>query len=108
MCNFILCFFFFFVNDTATTEIYTLSLHDALPIYRRCRRLLERCRARSRTARAGRAPQAAAPRRDPASGLLALPPLEFRRSCASSCAPGRDAIPDSRFGGQWETSAGAT
>src|ERR671918_3188442 len=31
---FILLFFFFFVffNDTATTEIYTLSLHDALPI----------------------------------------------------------------------------
>src|SRR5215510_16249313 len=27
------CFLFFF-NDTATTEIYTLSLHDALPIYR--------------------------------------------------------------------------
>src|SRR3712207_8219494 len=27
-----MCFFFF--NDTATTEIYTLSLHDALPIYR--------------------------------------------------------------------------
>src|SRR3712207_7575800 len=27
------CFFFFF-NDTATTEIYTLSLHDALPISR--------------------------------------------------------------------------
>src|SRR2546422_4248882 len=26
-------FFFFFFNDTATTEIYTLSLHDALPIY---------------------------------------------------------------------------
>src|SRR3712207_4397886 len=26
------CFFFF--NDTATTEIYTLSLHDALPIFR--------------------------------------------------------------------------
>ena len=24
--------FFFFFNDTATTEIYTLSLHDALPI----------------------------------------------------------------------------
>src|SRR5216684_338392 len=32
-----LCFFFF--NDTATTEIYTLSLHDALPIFRRARRL---------------------------------------------------------------------
>src|ERR1051326_3195847 len=30
------CFFFsfFFFNDTATTEIYTLSLHDALPIWR--------------------------------------------------------------------------
>src|SRR6266850_6339156 len=26
-------FNFFFFNDTATTEIYTLSLHDALPIY---------------------------------------------------------------------------
>src|SRR2546425_7198013 len=28
-----LFYFFFFFNDTATTEIYTLSLHDALPIY---------------------------------------------------------------------------
>src|SRR2546430_12319496 len=28
----IVCVFFFF-NDTATTEIYTLSLHDALPIF---------------------------------------------------------------------------
>src|SRR5256885_3297517 len=28
--------FFFFFNDTATTEIYTLSLHDALPIFREC------------------------------------------------------------------------
>src|SRR2546427_12966376 len=30
MCTLVSCFFFF--NDTATTEIYTLSLHDALPI----------------------------------------------------------------------------
>src|SRR2546428_10090899 len=30
-------FLFFFFNDTATTEIYTLSLHDALPIYDRRR-----------------------------------------------------------------------
>src|SRR3712207_7451240 len=29
-----MCCMFFFFNDTATTEIYTLSLHDALPIYR--------------------------------------------------------------------------
>src|SRR6267143_7014209 len=32
------CLFFFFFNDTATTEIYTLSLHDALPI---CNDLLD-------------------------------------------------------------------
>src|SRR6266513_6556908 len=31
--NFSCSFFFFFFNDTATTEIYTLSLHDALPIF---------------------------------------------------------------------------
>src|SRR2546430_13515043 len=42
-------FSFFFFNDTATTEIYTLSLHDALPI--------SRCKPRAR----GR--QAAAPAR---------------------------------------------
>src|SRR5437899_11403309 len=30
----LLSFFFFFFNDTAPTEIYTLSLHDALPISR--------------------------------------------------------------------------
>src|SRR4051794_41760456 len=31
-CFVVLLSFFFFFNDTATTEIYTLSLHDALPI----------------------------------------------------------------------------
>src|SRR2546422_6252167 len=31
---------YFFFNDTATTEIYTLSLHDALPIFCRLLRLL--------------------------------------------------------------------
>src|SRR2546429_9200953 len=30
---FVPVYFFFFFNDTATTEIYTLSLHDALPIF---------------------------------------------------------------------------
>src|SRR6266404_9692256 len=34
--NSYICFFFF--NDTATTEIYTLSLHDALPISSACAR----------------------------------------------------------------------
>src|SRR3712207_8707378 len=37
--------FCFFFNDTATTEIYTLSLHDALPIFRcahpQCKRILD-------------------------------------------------------------------
>src|SRR2546426_12740415 len=33
--------FFFFFNDTATTEIYTLSLHDALPILQLARRASE-------------------------------------------------------------------
>src|SRR3712207_7280470 len=49
---------FFFFNDTATTEIYTLSLHDALPIYVRplravgTRRRIRRSLARLQTARA--------------------------------------------------------
>src|SRR5256885_11045440 len=44
----------FFFNDTATTEIYTLSLHDALPIYR----------GTDRAAAAGaRAPRPPRPRR---------------------------------------------
>src|SRR5882757_8781301 len=34
--------FFFFFNETTTTEIYTLSLHDALPISRLSRRRLVR------------------------------------------------------------------
>src|SRR2546430_13734012 len=38
-----MCFFFF--NDTATTEIYTLSLHDALPICEATTRPRPRCSA---------------------------------------------------------------
>src|SRR5688572_31148096 len=34
----VLLLYLFFFNDTATTEIYTLSLHDALPIWRSARR----------------------------------------------------------------------
>src|ERR1043166_10218891 len=34
MIPYVCLFAFFFFNDTATTEIYTLSLHDALPISR--------------------------------------------------------------------------
>src|SRR6266511_5831009 len=46
ICMFSVAYFSFFFNDTATTEIYTLSLHDALPIWpgrlRQLRHLLER------------------------------------------------------------------
>src|SRR5260370_29628087 len=45
---------FFFFNDTATTEIYTLSLHDALPILF-CGRGVARCFPRRADAPAGRA-----------------------------------------------------
>src|SRR2546430_12190621 len=43
---------FFFFNDTATTEIYTLSLHDALPIS--CRPIVLRCAASVKPPRYGR------------------------------------------------------
>src|SRR2546427_7561182 len=45
------CFSFFFFNDTATTEIYTLSLHDALPISARAGAPRVRSRARRRRPR---------------------------------------------------------
>src|SRR2546426_7492208 len=50
----------FFFNDTATTEIYTLSLHDALPISLPARRAPLSCRARR--------PSACAPARGCAGG----------------------------------------
>src|SRR6476469_10633258 len=40
--------FFFFFNDTATTEIYTLSLHDALPICTRRQRTIAAMKRRPR------------------------------------------------------------
>src|SRR3712207_9524801 len=39
-------FYFFFFNDTATTEIYTLSLHDALPISSSTRSVRSSARSR--------------------------------------------------------------
>src|SRR2546427_1902521 len=41
MCTPLQMLLFFFFNDTATTEIYTLSLHDALPISSPTPRLLQ-------------------------------------------------------------------
>src|SRR2546430_13662965 len=45
--------FFFFFNDTATTEIYTLSLHDALPIFRKSELLAPQQRFGFQTLRLG-------------------------------------------------------
>src|SRR5256885_5360630 len=47
---------FFFFNDTATTEIYTLSLHDALPISSRDAPAAPRSIPRASSRRRGRAP----------------------------------------------------
>src|SRR5215475_14859753 len=59
------CFLFFFFNDTATTEIYTLSLHDALPSFGQKKHGPTRRPAR-------RSPHAAQP---PASPTLAAQPI---------------------------------
>src|SRR3712207_7905329 len=58
--------FLFFFNDTATTEIYTLSLHDALPIS------LRRARGRGRAAALGRRPARGRPGHDGAPRLRRL------------------------------------
>src|SRR2546430_11884982 len=61
MSSLIIISLFFFFNDTATTEIYPLSLHDALPIYRRCSSSAIPCPPSSGGFPGGRA----GPRRDP-------------------------------------------
>src|SRR2546425_8542023 len=59
---------FFFFNDTATTEIYTLSLHDALPISPPIRASCFRRRTRwARTATSRRSPGSSARRPRPAT-----------------------------------------
>src|SRR3712207_8278776 len=67
--------YFFFFNDTATTEIYTLSLHDALPIYAGRRPARPRADERPlRRALFGRAPR---PRR---RGRARVPAHRDRKS----------------------------
>src|SRR2546430_15964443 len=81
---------FFFFNDTATTEIYTLSLHDALPIS---------CRASTRTQRRGTGlPRPGRPRppRGAGSSSGLLPPLER----AATPLEERDAAPHAAHGGR--------
>src|SRR6266446_4928848 len=78
-------FLFFFFNDTATTEIYTLSLHDALPTC--CRGL--RAMARQVSCKVGReppfgAPPTAASRRRERRGETSAGNTRARRAAASA------------------------
>src|SRR3712207_8075213 len=73
---------FFFFNDTATTEIYTLSLHDALPIcWRRPRHVLQSPRLRG-ASRERRYHQGA--RRPERGGAETLPVLTVGRDRKST------------------------
>src|SRR2546421_10557871 len=65
----LLCLFRFFFNDTATTEIYTLSLHDALPISSTARPTR---RAPTRSTTWTRACGSRSPPPTPASGEVTL------------------------------------
>src|SRR6266540_6682916 len=92
--------FFFFFNDTATTEIYTLSLHDALPISPRRRRSASAsCRYRRRLDRAAcsfpASPRSAiaAPAPRPASSSPSRPGRQFARLVGRSVPP---STPDER------------
>src|SRR5256885_11408912 len=73
---------FFFFNDTATTEIYTLSLHDALPIYRPAGRAVVPVRPRPTPPPAGRSHRVSVARGAPdlveVSLLASLPFLRTR------------------------------
>src|SRR2546425_9628600 len=96
---------FFFFNDTATTEIYTLSLHDALPISTirsACRTVVSRCAMTSAVRCAIRRSIASCTRRrseEHTSELQSLAYLvcrlllEKKKSCApdagDGCAGGR-------------------
>src|SRR5438874_3422444 len=84
------CFFFF--NGTATTEIYTLSLHDALPIWKAGRARGASCRAcRSRPRRAAADSRSPFSRSSPPRGIgSSRRSAPTTRSCARSrrsCSP---------------------
>src|SRR5258708_31714938 len=67
---------FFFFNDTATTEIYTLSLHDALPIF-------DRSSIVTRSQYDGKLKRSSAPRLSTRC-TVSVSPSSRRRSCARS------------------------
>src|SRR5258708_14977529 len=75
-------FSFFFFNDTATTEIYTLSLHDALPIFsgRPCRSAIAAATPGSASRIRQRRPQTdrSIPRNGAAEPPNAMPSIRHR------------------------------
>src|SRR5256885_17175931 len=73
---------FFFFNDPATTEIYTLSLHDALPISRRALRPGAARAGRDARRRSGGPPRRLRPR---ASGSVASRSEEHTSELQSPC-----------------------
>src|SRR5256885_2138485 len=81
--------FFFFFNDTATTEIYTLSLHDALPISQLRRLVDDDAAAYARVSAAYKLPKDAPGRRravDEALVGAARTPLAMARGAARLAA----------------------
>src|SRR3712207_8062152 len=79
MFHVLTAFFFFFFNDTATTEIYTLSLHDALPIS--CLSKARSCGFRSPYANSSSAlPSGLQRKTAPVSGTETVRPSAVRRS----------------------------
>ena len=75
----------FFFNDTATTEIYTLSLHDALPIYKKrkeAEQFINRFRAKATKARAVQSRVKALQKKERFEKLSEIKNLEFRFNSA--------------------------
>src|SRR2546425_12142982 len=88
ICSLYVVLFFFF-NDTATTEIYTLSLHDALPISSdRGVCAGEQYRAGSRPSGERRDGGARAALSGSFSRVRRRPPVERSRCCGARAAPG--------------------
>src|SRR5256885_8070326 len=71
---------FFFFNDTATTEIYTLSLHDALPISSSARGTSSPSSSRRRSSQGSR-------RSAPGSGLARWAPLRSEEHTSELQSP---------------------
>src|SRR6266481_2632721 len=90
--------FFFFFNDTATTEIYTLSLHDALPISAALPRPLTESRKQLVRALAGELSRTLPSRRFPCAEHQVLAHAE-RREDAAPLGNQADAEPRNSIGG---------